>query len=563
MKLKILSKFSFFVPYEYRFQIFIWLFFNSILIILNILSYALLIPFFTGIINYDNLQSVTFLKNFQNYLFLDNNSFLFYIGLCSLFSIVLTNILMLYNERLKFNLIKKLSVTISKIYIENYTNSDYRYILKKKKSNIFARLLIDLEALVTNIFYNTFDLISRSILIFFIIFALFFVNFLITFFSIIIFIIIIALSYIYLKNILKSTGSKLVKLNELRTKRLFDISDNIVLFQIFYLTKIFIKKFLIETENYFIVLTKSEVLKKFPRAIMEVIFFSITIITVLILLSTQDFLLIVKKNDYLIIIATFSIAAYKLMPSVQQIFYLITELRNNFPKLSAIYFEIKKLNSNKKKTIIGSSVQKITNQLVLNNVSLKINKKSVVEGLSLNIDPTKKYCIVGPSGAGKSSLLFLISGIIKPDRGSVTYNSKHIYNISRVDKILSIAPEPASFIEGLSIYNNITLFNNSSKKNFNKIISKLRIRNLLKRNILNKNLSSGEIKRISIARALISQSKYKLLDEPTSNLDRGNKERVKNLLINYFKKETGLIYVSHDKDLIKLADFIIRIPHKE
>jgi HlyD family secretion protein len=563
MKVKILSKFSFFVPYAYRFQVYLWLFFNSILIILNILSYALLIPFFTGIISYENLQAVVFLTSVQNYLFLNNNSFLFYIGLFSLFSIVVTNILMLFNERIKFNIIKKLSVSISKIYIDNYVNSDYIYILKKNKSNVFARLLIDLEALVTNIFYNTFDLISRTILIFFIVFALFFVNFFITFFSIFTFIIIISLSYLFLKNVLKITGLKSIKLNELRTKRIFAISDNIVLFKIFNLTQNFLQKFLDDTEKYFIVLTKSEVLKKFPRAIMEVIFFSITIISVLILLSSHHYINLAEKNDYLIVIATFSIAAYKLMPSVQQIFYLITELRNNFPKLDMMYYEIKKLNNNKKKNINKLVVHKITNQIVLDNVFLKINNKLVLEGLSLNIDPSKKYCIVGPSGAGKSSLLFLISGIIKPDKGSVTYNSEHMYNISRLDEILSLAPEPASFIEGLSVLNNITLFNKTNQKKLNKLTSKLRIHSLLKRNILNKNLSSGEIKRITIVRALIGSSKFKLLDEPTSNLDSENKERVKNLLINFFKKETGLIYVSHDKDLIKLADFIIRIPHKK
>ena len=470
---------------------------------------------------------------------------------------------MLCNEKLKFNIIKKLSVSISKIYFENYLNSDYNYILKTNKSNIFARLLIDLEALVTNIFYNTFDLISRIILIFFIVVALSLVNFYITFFSILIFIIIISLSYFFLKNILIITGLKSVKLNELRTKSLFAMSDNLALFKIFNLTQNFLQKFLDDTEKYFIVLTRSEVLKKFPRAIMEVVFFSITIITVLILLSSHYYINLSTKNDYLIVIATFSIGAYKLMPSVQQIFYLITELRNNFPKLDVIYYEIKKLNKNKKKKITKLVVQKITNQIVLDNVFFKINKKLVLEGLSLNIDPSKKYCIVGPSGAGKTSLLLLISGIIKPDKGSVTYNSKHMYNLSRVDKILSIAPEPASFIEGLSVFNNITLFNKINQKNSNKIISNLRIRSLVKRNILNKNLSSGEIKRIAIARALVGSSKFKLLDEPTSNLDSENRERVKNLLINYFKKETGLIYVSHDNDLIKLADFIIRIPYKE
>ena len=78
--------------------------------------------------------------------------------------------------------------------------------------------------------------------------------------------------------------------------------------------------------------------------------------------------------------------------------------------------------------------------------------------------------------------------------------------------------------------------------------------------IKNRNLSSGEIKRLSIARMLSSQSMFKILDEPTSNLDDKNSSIVFDLIKNSKRKKLkGLIYVTHNEKLKKLADKVIKI----
>ncbi len=563
-----LSKAAFFIPYKNRPEIILWLAINALLILLNLLSYSMLIPFFSGIINYESLQSLDFLINIQRNYSLTNIQFLNYIGISAAISILITNIVLLYNEKAKFEIIKKLSLNISDIYTQNFINSDYKFLQGFQRSNVFTRLLLELETLVTNIFYNSFDLISRLILILFIFAALLLINFQITFFSIISFVGVISIAYLFLKKKLISYGEDIVLANEKRTSKLSNISNNIVLFKLYDISKDYIGNFLKDTENYYSKLTKSEVLKKFPRASLELIFFIVIISSTLVFLNYYNARAtgqsVFNSKNILILLATYAIASYRLMPSVQQIFYLITEIRNNFPKLNKVYYEIRNLQYNKKKLLKSKVIlKKQDKKIIIRNLTYKIQNKFILKNFSIDIDPRKTYCIWGPSGSGKTTLLFLLMGFLKPDVGYISINGQHMYNLSSVKKYFSLAPEPTSLIEDESIIKNILLKSKNNKNNVNKarkMLKLLRLSHLKNRVIKNRNLSSGEIKRLSIARMLTADSKFKVLDEPTSNLDKKNEQIIINLIKNAKRNQLkGLIFVTHNHKLKKLADEIIKI----
>ena len=568
-KLRItISKAAFFIPYKNRPEIILWLIINSSLVLLNLLSYSMLIPFFSGIINYDSIKSLDFLIKIQTSYSLTDIEFLNYIGISAAISIFITNLILLYNEKVKFDIIKKLSLNISDIYIQNFINSDYKFLQNFQRSNVFTRLLLELETLVTNIFYNSFDLISRVILISFIFIALLIINFKITFFSIISFVAVISISYFFLKKKLISYGEDIVEANEKRTGKLSNISNNLVLLKLFDISTNYINNFLKDTENYYFKLTKSEVLKKFPRAIMELIFFIVIISCTLVFLNFYNSIDSqtgsLNSNKLLILLSTYAIASYRLMPSVQQIFYLVTEIRNNFPKLNKVYHEIRNLKYNRKKSIKNKyQLQNQEEKIIIRNLTYKINNKFILKELSMDIDPNKTYCVWGPSGSGKTTFLFLLMGFLKPDKGYISINGEHMYNLRSVKKYFALAPEPTSLIEEESVIKNILLKNKSNQKELSKArktIKLLRLSHLKNRVIKNRNLSSGEIKRLSIARMLSSQSMFKILDEPTSNLDDKNSSIVFDLIKNSKRKKLkGLIYVTHNEKLKKLADKVIKI----
>jgi ABC-type branched-subunit amino acid transport system ATPase component len=556
---KIVSVFAFFIPYKLRPKIYFWLFFNAFLIFFNLFSYSLLIPFFSSLVTLEVLDKIIFLKNIKIYFEMSDIQLINFLGITSIVLILLTNIFLLINERVKFDLIKNLSVNISNIYLQNFIKTDFNFFNNFQRTNVFTRLLLELETLVTNIFYNIFDLFSRILIITFIFFGLFLFSPEVTIFSVTLLILTIFITFFYLKKKITFYGKNIVAQNETRTKILSIISENFLLFKVYNLSSEYISNFLNHTNLYFTLLTNSEVIKKFPRVVLEFIFFIIIIISVIFYINYFiKFESVATLNSELILLlGTFSIATYKLMPSVQQIIYLFSDIRTNYPKLSKIYSEIINLNNNRKKKIKLKIISAHNfNSIILKNVTFKYKTKYIIKNLSLTISPTKKYCIFGKSGSGKTTLIYLILGFLKPTSGTITYKNEHIYNLENIKKLISFAPDPAKILEDKNVLNNIHLGSKQDILNILKITKLLKIHKLYHRKTLNKNLSSGELKRISIARALNSNAIFKIIDEPTANLDKSNRDIVINL-IN--RKYPGIIYVTHDLRLRNKADVIVNL----
>jgi ABC-type multidrug transport system fused ATPase/permease subunit len=248
---KIISELAFFVPYNLRTKIYLWLLFNGCLIILNLLSYSLLIPFFSSIISTEIINKISFLKYIQIYLELSDIQLINLLGTTSIVLIFFTNIFLLINERVKFGLIKNLSVNISNIYLQNFIKTDFTFFNNFQRTNIFTRLLLELETLVTNIFYNIFDLISRTLIIFFILLGLSFLAPKVTIISVITLFLTIFFTFFYLKKKINFYGKNIVVQNEHRTKILSIISKNFVLFKVYNLSSEYISSFINHTNLYF------------------------------------------------------------------------------------------------------------------------------------------------------------------------------------------------------------------------------------------------------------------------------------------------------------------------
>ena len=194
---------------------------------------------------------------------------------------------------------------------------------------------------------------------------------------------------------------------------------------------------------------------------------------------------------------------------------------------------------------------------VLNNIDLVFNSKGLVT-------------ILGSSGSGKTTLLNIIGMLDKPTSGKIYFNNKNISNfdIKKIDKFrkdkISYIFQNYNLIEHLSIYDNLKLAIINKKISKKTIIRK--IKKALKEVGLNINydkkvykLSGGEKQRIAIARALISDSKIILADEPTGALDSKNSENIISILKN-ISKDKLVILVTHNNDLAnKYSDRIITI----
>ena len=187
------------------------------------------------------------------------------------------------------------------------------------------------------------------------------------------------------------------------------------------------------------------------------------------------------------------------------------------------------------------------------------HKVEIFENLNFNLDEGKKVAIMGKSGSGKSTFLSLVSGIIKPDSGTITLNSicyddlqESELNDFRASKIGFIF-QNFHLVSYLNALENVMLPAKVCKipNPKEKAIELLKSVGLAHRlDHLPSQLSGGEKQRVAIARALIHNPKIILADEPSGNLDDETGNAVMDKLFELIEKNnTTLILVTHSKDV--------------
>ena len=193
----------------------------------------------------------------------------------------------------------------------------------------------------------------------------------------------------------------------------------------------------------------------------------------------------------------------------------------------------------------------------------KSNEISVLKDVSLSFPNAGLYVILGPSGSGKSTLLSLIGALDTPDSGTIFYDDLEITKLNEIEanryrqSIVSFIFQENNLIDYLTLKDNALLKNKNDDSRNDQILKKLNIDHLIKKKP--GTLSGGEKERCAIARAVLSDSKIILCDEPTASLDRKNAENVLSIL-KEISQDKLVIVVSHDEKLCReFTDNIIQI----
>lgn len=193
------------------------------------------------------------------------------------------------------------------------------------------------------------------------------------------------------------------------------------------------------------------------------------------------------------------------------------------------------------------------------NLTYQYKNQSEIKFPDFEYPQGEQALILGESGCGKTTLLHLLSGLLKPSKGSVTINNTGLNGLSgsNMDSFrganIGIIFQTPHFIEALSVKENLQMAQTlaghvKDKKAIESILTELGIGHKLNSSV--KNLSQGEKQRVTIARALVNQPKLILADEPTSALDDKNCQAVIQMLKDMAAKNNAtLLIVTHDNRL--------------
>lgn len=191
--------------------------------------------------------------------------------------------------------------------------------------------------------------------------------------------------------------------------------------------------------------------------------------------------------------------------------------------------------------------------LELKNVSYIKEEKSILEGVSLQVEEGDFMMLAGPSGSGKSTLLKLFSHLISPTSGNVLFRGRDMLSydpISLRREITYCVQSGALF--GRTVEDNMRFPFEARGQSFDRAAAEALLRRFgLGEGILAeeiRNLSGGEKQRVALARTLVMKPAVVLLDEVTSALDLENTRIVEEVIREFNGKGTTVLWITHSPE---------------
>lgn len=190
-------------------------------------------------------------------------------------------------------------------------------------------------------------------------------------------------------------------------------------------------------------------------------------------------------------------------------------------------------------------------------------KKKVVDNVSIEVKRGEVVGLLGPNGAGKTTTFSLILGLVPQDGGQIFLNGEDISELPmyiRAKKGLSLLPQEPSAFRKLSVEENLlsvmeAVHGGHSRKNGNlkRVLQELGLEKLAK--VKAYTLSGGERRRLEIARALITNPEFFLLDEPFTGIDPLTILDIQKIILSFREKEIGVLVTDHRvQETLKIVD---------
>jgi lipopolysaccharide export system ATP-binding protein len=201
--------------------------------------------------------------------------------------------------------------------------------------------------------------------------------------------------------------------------------------------------------------------------------------------------------------------------------------------------------------------------LAVHSVEKSFGSRQVVRGVSIYVRRGEAVGLLGPNGAGKTTVFYMITGLIKADRGSIELDGHDVTKLPMYQRArlgIGYLPQEASIFRGLTVEQNIRavleVVEPSKRKREAELTSLLEEFNIARlRKTPSIALSGGERRRVEIARALATRPNYMLLDEPFAGIDPIAVGDIQDLVRHLTNRGIGVLITDHNvRETLGLTD---------
>jgi Fe-S cluster assembly ATP-binding protein len=198
--------------------------------------------------------------------------------------------------------------------------------------------------------------------------------------------------------------------------------------------------------------------------------------------------------------------------------------------------------------------------LAVQNLRLKLNGKSIIDDLSLEVKEGEIHGVLGENGTGKTTIAYLVMGVnnYKPTGGKMLFDGQDIADLSvsqRAKMGISLAWQEPARIEGLTVRDYLSLSGKNQGTEHTE--SYLRMVGLEPAQYLDRDidatLSGGERKRIELASVLAMRPKLAILDEPDSGIDIVSLPLIFNGIAEMNKQGSSVLLITHSEKMVEIA----------
>ena len=551
---------------------FIIVFFSILQTMFEMIGIAAAIPFVTYLLKPEALKDISFISNYfdtSNISFDENLMIIFCLIFFSIF--LLKNFVIIFTNKISYNFIFSFRTNLFSNLLQKILHQEFLFFVQKGISKIFNTTFNEVNIFSVNIVRPLIIMLTEILVSLGILFLIIITgnsNGLILIFPVMV---VVGLILKHLNKSIKNWASIRIENNEKIINYNLNLINGIKEILIFGKIKKILEQFDDSLKSLENVDVKNGVVTSYPKVLLEQ---SVILIFIVIILLMSR---IGETNDDIIVILSFYLAAaYRLVPSINKIFVSYQQIKFGKPSIPKImeYYNLKKANKFIENYETNNSLE-FENKIILKNISFSYkNEKNIFKDLNLEIPKNKIIGIVGESGSGKSTIVNLLTGLIKSQKGNIIIDEKEIndpLNLRRYQNLFSITSQDTYLIDG-SVKDNI-IFGSNEKISNDRIKSSIKFARLdttindlpdgmdtyVGSNI--KQLSSGQKQRISIARSIYSDREILIFDEATNALDKENEKYIFENLKKLKAKKT-IIIISHDPDNLKICDYILRVENK-
>lgn len=539
-----------------------------VMALLDMIGVASIFPFLNVISNPGIIQENSKLRWVYNqFNFTNKDAFLIALGIASFILLAVNNILRarISVAVINFSYLKR--NILSKLLLEKYLYQPYAFFLNRNTSELTTYLVSEIAQVVSGVLIPCLQVLARSLMAGLIIVLLVVVNPVVA--SVIIAVIGGGYAIIYglLRKILARLGTDMTEYSKRIYKSLSEAFGGIKDIKILGKEQIFIEKFSDSVRKLSDCYCWKFIIFQLPRYAFEILVFGGMLFIVI-------FIAVVQKNyqNVIPVVGLYAFAAYRLMPTLQQIYQDVANIRSSLFALEVVYQDYMTCSGKYEKDPIGpNQIFPFSKEIEFRNITFQYPKAqgSVIENLNLTVKANTTVGLVGGSGAGKTTLMDILLGLLCPQKGELVIDGQMINeeNLRRWQANIGYVPQYIYLCDDM-ITRNIAFGVPDAEIDHQAVQSSAQLANV-HNFIINElpsgyetevgergvRLSGGQRQRIGIARALYHNPLLLVFDEATSALDGITEDTILEAIHNLAHKKTILI-IAHRLSTVKECDII-------